>query len=211
MSKETILCMFSGGLDSYGCAWKLLSSDEYKGCNIHMHHMHVMNRETREFQEAQASRNFFKAVKDTTEQKIQYTENVMDFRFINRGSFPMDCSLYGFVAAQICNNNKNISSVAFGRTKTDATPDGGMARYLIRGREIFTAALLDNRRYQIEYIYPVGEMTKRDIYDFLPENLRSSFWSCRTPNGKEACGKCITCKEFAENGIIHPIGVDKPE
>ena len=211
MSKEIILCMFSGGLDSYGCAWKLLSSDEYEGCNIHIHHMHVMNRETREFQEAQACRSFLKAVKGTTERKIKYTENVMDFRFINRGAFPMDSSLYGFVAAQVCNNNKNIKSVAFGRTKTDTKPDGRMARHLIRGREIFTAALFDNLRHQINYVYPVGEMTKRDIYEFLPENLRDSFWSCRTPNGKEACGECVTCKEFAENGITHPIGVDKPD
>lgn len=211
MSNETILCMFSGGLDSYGCAWKLLSSEEYEGYNIHLHHMHLMNREDRSFQEAKASRVFLEWVKKKTKRQIKYTENVMDFRFIKRGSFPMDISLYGSVAAHACNNNKNIKKVALGRTKTDVTGRTGMPRYLIRGEEIFTATLADDLRFQIELIFPVIDMNKKEVFDLLPEDLRASFWSCRKPQGKVACGKCVTCKEFSENGITHPIGVDKPQ
>ena len=56
-----------------------------------------------------------------------------------------------------------------------------------------------------EKIFPVVDMTKREIYDMLPESLRDKFWSCRRPQYSEKniapCGKCDTCIKLKEQGI----------
>jgi 7-cyano-7-deazaguanine synthase in queuosine biosynthesis len=57
----------------------------------------------------------------------------------------------------------------------------------------------------VEKIYPVLDMTKREIYDMLPESLRDMFWSCRRPVYTEKniapCGRCDTCAKLREQGI----------
>jgi 7-cyano-7-deazaguanine synthase in queuosine biosynthesis len=54
-------------------------------------------------------------------------------------------------------------------------------------------------------IYPVMNMSKREIYDSLPDTLKDKFWSCRRPvyNKDEitACGTCDTCVKLKEQGI----------
>ena len=53
-------------------------------------------------------------------------------------------------------------------------------------------------------------MTKKEIFETLPEDLRKLTWSCRTPIYKEEdikmCKKCKTCLEILQinkeiNGI----------
>ena len=39
--------MYSGGLDSLGMVYKLLTEDEYKDHDIHIHHVHNKNVEQR--------------------------------------------------------------------------------------------------------------------------------------------------------------------
>ena len=57
----------------------------------------------------------------------------------------------------------------------------------------------------VKKIYPVLDLTKREIYDTLPESLRDIFWSCRTPIYAEKsiapCLKCDTCVKLKEQGI----------
>ena len=45
--KPTILAMYSGGLDSLGMIYKLLTNFEYKDYDIHVHHVHNKNIELR--------------------------------------------------------------------------------------------------------------------------------------------------------------------
>jgi 7-cyano-7-deazaguanine synthase in queuosine biosynthesis len=69
----------------------------------------------------------------------------------------------------------------------------------IRANKIFTAFT------DAEKIFPVLEMSKREIYDSLPESLRDMFWSCRRPVYSEKniapCGRCDTCAKLREQGI----------
>jgi 7-cyano-7-deazaguanine synthase in queuosine biosynthesis len=54
-------------------------------------------------------------------------------------------------------------------------------------------------------IYPVLNLTKREIYDSLPDSLKNMFWSCRRPIYTEKniapCGRCDTCVKLKEQGI----------
>jgi 7-cyano-7-deazaguanine synthase in queuosine biosynthesis len=57
----------------------------------------------------------------------------------------------------------------------------------------------------VEKIYPVMNMSKREIYEMLPESIRNMFWSCRRPIYEDSkikpCGVCGTCIELKKQGI----------
>lgn len=203
--KPTILCMFSGGLDSYGCAWELLTNDIYKDFDICFHHMHLINREGRTKVEKEATYKFVEYCQENLDRPFKFTENLFGFGYLTQGSFPMDSFLYAFVAAMSCNNNPAIVHVAVGRTKTDIENGIARARHIIRSQEIFNTALDDGRRFAVNYIFPASHLSKREIYDRLPSELQNSFWSCRRPvDDCRPCGRCETCKTLKEIGIKHP-------
>jgi 7-cyano-7-deazaguanine synthase in queuosine biosynthesis len=84
--------------------------------------------------------------------------------------------------------------VAIGRTQSDDNIE--VRERATRGNE-----LLKLFAPNVEKIYPVGHLTKLEIYNMLPEELRNMTWSCRTPiytedNSIHECGKCKTCLEL---------------
>lgn len=203
--KPIILCMFSGGLDSYGCAWELLTNPKYAEFHIHIHHMHLINREGRTRAENKATEAFYQYCRKNLDRAFTHTENLLGFGYLTQGTFPMDSYLYAFVAAMTCNNTPQIVHVAVGRTKTDIENGIARKRHIIRSQEIFNAGLDDNRRFGVNYIFPAAEHTKNGIYDMLPAELQKSFWSCRKPTEAEkACGQCPTCLELKKLNIQHP-------
>ncbi|MCB9991490.1 MAG: hypothetical protein H6867_08940 [Rhodospirillales bacterium] len=203
-AKPTILCMFSGGLDSFGCAWQLFTNDAYKDFHIHLHHMHIVNVEQRTQNEEEATRRFVTYCEQEFRRDFTFTENIMGFRFLQSGDFPMDSYLYGFVSAMIANNNPNIVHVAVGRTKTDMENDVPLYPHIQRGHRIFEASLTDERQGKITYIFPVRDISKNAIYEALPPRLQQSFWSCRRPVNLKPCHQCETCRALAALNIEHP-------
>jgi 7-cyano-7-deazaguanine synthase in queuosine biosynthesis len=112
-----------------------------------------------------------------------------------------DSDIYNFIAGTICLSLPNIKTVAIGRTKSDSS--SSIEQRAIRGNK-----LLELFVPNIKKIYPVGHLTKHEIYNILPEELRNMTWSCRTPiyideNTIQECGKCKTCLELEtiKNGI----------
>lgn len=181
--KPTILLMFSGGLDSTGALWKLIRTKE----ELLVHHIYLCNKEKR----AEAEN---KSVKDI----IAYMKNIRDFTYTEsyheypsyNNNFMWDSDIYNFVAGTICLCLKSIKEVAIGRTKSDM----GIEQRADRGTKI-----LHTFDPNIKKVYPVGDMTKKEIYEMLPEDLRNLTWSCRTPVYKDnyiyECNRCKTCRE----------------
>jgi len=189
-----ILLMFSGGLDSTGVFWKLIQEKE----ELHVHHLYLSNKENRAEAEAVAVKNVVDYMKKI--RKFSYTESYHEYPSYN-GNFMWDSDIYNFVAGTICLSARNIKEVAIGKTKSDS----GFERRAERGNKILNI-LAPN----VKKIYPVGEMTKKEIYEMLPEDLRLLTWSCRRPIYKndniEMCKKCKTCFEIlnmnkGKNGI----------
>jgi tRNA(Ile)-lysidine synthase TilS/MesJ len=50
--EQQILAMYSGGLDSLGMVYKLLTDPEYRDYSVHVHHVHNKNVEQRNRAEA---------------------------------------------------------------------------------------------------------------------------------------------------------------
>jgi 7-cyano-7-deazaguanine synthase in queuosine biosynthesis len=193
--KSTILAMYSGGLDSLGMVYKLLTEHEYKDYGIHIHHVHNRNIENRSQAEAIA-------VKLATEElkrlgfKFEYSESEIGTQPFGR-NFLFDTDTINFFAGYVCSVNPDIVRVAMGMQANDANQSLEDRR--VRANKILSAFT------SAEKIFPVMNMSKREIYDMLPESLHNMFWSCRRPIYSEKsiapCGKCDTCVKLREQSI----------
>jgi len=204
-----VLLMFSGGLDSTGALWSLLQD---KANKLHIHHLHLLNMENRAEAEKCSVKNIIDYVGKNYDFKYSESHHeyptysylgVKNNMLVRNQSFMFDSDLYNFIAGTICLSLPSIKKVAIGRTKSDDSQ--GVERRSIRGTK-----LLELFSPNVEKIYPVGHLTKSEIYDILPEQLRDMTWSCRHPisvdeNTFKECGKCNTCLELNkiknQNGI----------
>jgi 7-cyano-7-deazaguanine synthase in queuosine biosynthesis len=195
MEQPIILAMYSGGLDSLGMIYKLLTDPEYKAYKLHIHHIHHRNVENRDRAEAVAVNLATKELKrlgfdfDYSESEIGTQPYGVNFLF--------DTDSINFFAGYVALANPEIKLVAMGMQSNDANQR--LEERRVRANKIFTA-FTDAKK-----IFPVLEMTKREIYDSLPDTLRNLFWSCRRPVYTEKniapCGKCDTCVKLREQAI----------
>ena len=187
--------MFSGGLDSLGMVYKLLTEEQYQEYDIHIHHVHNRNVENRHRAEAIAVNIALKELK-TLGFRFAYSESEIATVAFGR-HFLYDTDTMNFFAGYIASVNPDIKKIAIGMQSTD----GGNS---LPERRIRAAKILEAFT-NAEKIYPVMEMSKREIYDMLPDSLKNVFWSCRRPVYKEKqiipCGKCETCAKLREQGI----------
>jgi 7-cyano-7-deazaguanine synthase in queuosine biosynthesis len=102
-----------------------------------------------------------------------------------------------FFAGYVASVNPDIKKVAMGMQANDANQR--LEERRVRANKILSAFT------DAEKIFPVMDMTKREIYDMLPESLRNLFWSCRHPVYSEKniapCGRCDTCVKLREQAI----------
>ncbi|MGJ8656778.1 MAG: hypothetical protein ACSHX6_10030 [Akkermansiaceae bacterium] len=173
ISKKAILCMFSGGLDSVGVLYRLLTSAEYDDYTMHVHHMHLLNREERTEAEAHAVEKIIPLIQERTGRPIRYTENVMEYRFLQT-RFIYDMDLAAFMAANIVREYRDIEKVAMGRTKTDV--EAGSQNFIDRmdrAQKLYELTLsLEQNLVIPERIFPVLDLTKAEIFAMLPEEIR---------------------------------------
>ena len=196
MEQQIILAMYSGGLDSLGMVYKLLTEDAYKDYSIHIHHIHNRNIENRDRAEGIVVPLALKEL-ERLGFKFDYSESQIASQPYN-GKFMYDSDTINFFAGYICSVNPSIVKVAMGMQAND----GNHALEERRKRaDRILAAFTD-----VTKIYPVLDMTKREIQDSLPVTLKKMFWSCRHPVYTEKniapCGKCDTCHKLREQGII---------
>jgi 7-cyano-7-deazaguanine synthase in queuosine biosynthesis len=195
MEQQVILAMYSGGLDSLGMIHKLLTDPEYKDYALHIHHVHNRNVEHRDQAEAVVVPMVLKEL-ERLGYSFVYSESEIASQPYN-GKFMYDTDSINFFAGYICSANPNIVKIAMGMQAND-----------------YNIALEDRRKRadailaaftSVGKIYPVMEMTKREIYDSLPDTLKNMFWSCRRPVYSEKniapCGRCDTCVKLREQGI----------
>jgi 7-cyano-7-deazaguanine synthase in queuosine biosynthesis len=195
MEQPIILAMYSGGLDSLGMIYKLLTDPEYKDYKLHIHHIHNRNVENRDQAEAIVVPLVLKELKKLGF-SFDYSES--EIRTQPYGNkFLYDTDSINFFAGYICSVNPNIKKVAMGMQANDANQSLEDRR---KRADAILAAFTD-----VGKIYPVLEMSKREIYDSLPEGLRNMFWSCRRPTYTEKnvvpCGRCDTCRKLRAQSI----------
>lgn len=199
LMNQKILCMYSGGLDSAGVLYRLLTGDEFADYVIHVHHMHVITLENRAPAEDMAVRQTLKMMKGDGFRPFLYTRSLHRYDFMRQ---PMiwEMDLCAFMAGNICVADPAIRHVALGRTKTDIETGGqSFVKRTERAQTVFeTIISLDD--VDPGYIFPVLEMSKREVWDMLPVPIREATWSCRRPvydaeKQPTACCTCPTCRK----------------
>jgi 7-cyano-7-deazaguanine synthase in queuosine biosynthesis len=195
MEQQTILAMYSGGLDSLGMIYKLLTDPKYKDYNLHVHHVHNKNVENRWRAEAIAVDQAVKELRTLGFEFEYSTSEIGSQPYGNR--FLFDTDTMNFFAGYVCSVNPDIKLVAMGMQANDANQTLEDRR--VRANNILRAFT------PAEKIFPVLDMTKREIYNMLPASLRNLFWSCRRPvyteNSISPCGVCDTCIKLREQAI----------
>ena len=198
-----ILVMLSGGLDSTGVLYKLLTETEEK---IHVHHISIRNKEKRWRPELRAANNVVGYCNKNI-RPVSFSTNVFEFMQFNN-FFAWDNDVVRFVAAQVAKNDKNIHSVALGKCAHDDDPSFKLRA--IQSRALWHACFFDITWQTPQIIRPVEDMRKKEIAEMLPERLYNFTWSCRTPifRGVEndqgvwdRCNGCKTCKQLKEEGL----------
>ena len=188
MEQKIILAMYSGGLDSLGMVYKLLTDPEYQEYKVHIHHVHNRNVENRDRAEAIVVPMVLKEL-ECLGFGFVYSESEISSQPYN-GNFMYDSDSINFFAGYICSANPNIVKVAMGMQADDYNL--ALEERRKRANAILSAFT------DTEKIYPVLNMSKREIYDQLPLSLKNMFWSCRHPVYTETsilpCGKCKTCQ-----------------
>ena len=193
--KNIILAMYSGGLDSLGMVYKLLTEPEYADYRVHVHHIHITNIENRHKAEAKtvhaalqtlAKRgyDFGYSESSITSPTYQVGENMLAFMY--------DWDVVRFFAGWISSVNPEICKIAIGRVQEDLGAD--MQAKVNVGAQIIPLYT------DAEVIFPMTSMDKGQVYATLPDWLQDKFWSCRTPvyqdNKITRCHKCKTCQEL---------------
>lgn len=193
--KPTILAMYSGGLDSLGMVYKLLTETQYADYRIHIHHVHNKNIENRHRAEAIAVEHAIRELQRLGYEFVYSESEIGTQSFDNH--FMFDTDSMNFFAGYVASVNPDIAKIAIGMQAHDANHSLEERRH--RANRILSAFT------DAEKIYPVMDMSKREIYDMLPPGLRDLFWSCRVPQYSEntitSCGRCNTCRILREQGI----------
>jgi tRNA(Ile)-lysidine synthase TilS/MesJ len=228
VNKPVILCMFSGGVDSTGALFRLLTHPDYRNFRIQVHHIHLLNIERRALAEKQACQRILQVFKDMG-LAFDYSENTLEANFLTPPEytrFMFDSDVTYFMAGNICEGKRAIQYIAMGRTKSDTwQPNGALNRDLLlrlkRSEHIFHAVMsLTPPEKRPVFIRPVEQFTKAEVWNMLPAEARQHIWWCRHPvwldNGKQfsTCNKCPTCVAMREIlGAEAPpeVGVSQPD
>lgn len=200
MARAKILCMYSGGLDSAGALWQLITSPKYAEYDILVHHVHITNHENRTYAEKEAVDKTLQIFRKYTKQALHYSTTAINFSCLPYPSnLPFDTDVYAFVAANLCCIDTNIKLVATGSTKSDAK-ETSMQDLDKRRNAVFNAVFVARPfMADCQIIYPVENFTKQEIFEFLPAEIRDLTWSCRRPqylkggNGNVIIQKCNAC------------------
>ncbi len=111
---DTVLLMFSGGLDGTVVLYYLLKE---ANCNIHIHHVHIRNVERRAMIEQRVVSDILQYFK---EKKFGYSDTIYHTEFKHYYSYDID--VVAFHAAQVCYNLENVKYVVVGVQTDDVIP-----------------------------------------------------------------------------------------
>jgi 7-cyano-7-deazaguanine synthase in queuosine biosynthesis len=191
--------MFSGGLDSTAALYKLLTGS---GDELRVHHVHLINREGRAHAERDAAAAIVAWCRAHC-RPFQYSESTIDFAGLQ--AIPIDYVSIAYAACQVAIDTQDCNRIAVGTLAADL--DEIKRKVSASQRRVFEAMYACYRERKLgtpdlQWIYPVYELSKVQVVASLPEELRAVAWSCRrpvtTPDGYRICGECKPCRRRRE-------------
>lgn len=184
------LLFWSGGLDStYLLYWHLTKTND----DITAHHIILKNPENRWKAEKRAVDGILPILQ--TLRPFQYGESTLE---LSMQVFPGDSTVVGFIGAYVA-RQLQPDRVSIGRViEDDERGDSSATDRDAWFRHCLELAKVGNKLP--ETVLPIRHMNKTQIWNELPQSIRTRTWSCRTPVlDYMACGQCKSC------GHRHPV------
>ena len=195
---DKILLMFSGGVDSTGALYKLLTDEKYKDLYVIAYHINLINAENKHKAEARACKKIISYLRKKGFE-FDYFESTVDFTGFRR--MPWDTEACFCMGAMLAQSDYEIKYATTGTNATD--PINEYLTEFPEERDRFYKVFKyitksPQRNYEPINILTVMEhMTKKEVWNMLPKQLRKMTWYCRNPkylkNKIETCGYCEQC------------------
>jgi 7-cyano-7-deazaguanine synthase in queuosine biosynthesis len=201
---EGILVPISGGIESTYCLQKALETE----LPVCVHHINLIDYHMRYVEEKHSCyfiMNYFKE----KGYNFNYTESTVDFS-MSPDSVPFDEDVVIFMLAKIAEGIPyDVLTVYDGSNKDDLEKESVKKRWELRGDvyEFFHNCHYNvgERVQHVNIEMPCKDLTKKEIWFLLDEELRNMTWSCRSPFLREPCGKCEPCIERSQFNDETPI------
>jgi hypothetical protein len=173
--------------------YKLLCIEKTPDRHFHVHHVIIKNKQQRDIAEMNAVHNVLGLITEYACNEFTQSTTLLEYPTFNLRSFN-DHDAFTFIAANICLLVPQIDQVAFGLTESDLSDN-------FSNRREKNTRIWESIYGEMERIYPVSHLTKRDVWELLPHSLRRLTWSCRAPKHDGVmytpCGMCKPCKAIA--------------
>lgn len=190
LNVKMVLLNLSGGIDSAYCAYKLLK----EGRSLLIHHCVLKNIENRHEQEYKAVQHCLDFFKKNGLNNFEYVETFFDYGTVKVLIY--DVEIIGFLSGLILRNPNfyNIKQIAVSVNKNEPTGQNLECPRRVSANTC-TKTLLNLINRDVQFIYPIINMTKEEIINDCPKDLLSGLWWCRRPQNGNKCGQCKTCIE----------------
>jgi 7-cyano-7-deazaguanine synthase in queuosine biosynthesis len=196
MDMKTLINI-SGGVDSIYCAWKLLTENPNETFLLH----HIVSSKT-----VLPKNSRLKLEKNSVDKFIEYLKkhNVNNFVYIESKRYRLDSKIkaiqdiemVGIYTGIILRTYKNIENIVISANSEDLVQMNG---YQTRSKTRFEIIDALSRNHPINYLYPIKDMTKKEISNSMPADLLQLCWYCRKPNmDGSTCGTCQPCKNISK-------------
>jgi 7-cyano-7-deazaguanine synthase in queuosine biosynthesis len=196
----TTLLNFSGGMDSTHVLYTWLKNNPSEVLLVH--HINLRHsKEDRLTNEQKAVKNVLKWLKRNGLTNFIYHESSFDYGDLPRISVK-DIQIVALFAGIILRTPqwKAIDKVLLSWHK------GEVDRIDIqkgkRVKAMFTALEVP----EVEFLFPIENMSRKEMAATMPTELLRLTHSCRKPNGFKNCGRCKTCIELKEAKIFKIVG-----
>lgn len=184
------IVFWSGGVDSTLLAYKVLTETTD---DILLHHVNLLNSDNRNHCELAAIRNIMPLLMQL--RPYVYSESTLDLTCISGTSSDEDIMF--FLGGRIAMAYPYYKKVIFSDGSISEDYDGSMVeRESLRGtqEDYFKVVSWSAKNAHLEL--PLREMTKKEVWEALPDNIKYFTWSCRFPTRTNSpCGECVACKK----------------
>jgi 7-cyano-7-deazaguanine synthase in queuosine biosynthesis len=196
---ETLI-HFSGGQDSTYALWDWLRKNPDKRCLVH--HVHLQNpMETRDKEESRAVKKILRWLRDKGMKNYVYYDS--GFQYGSLPGFVKDIQVVAMFTAIILRSREftNVKEVMLSWHKGEV--DADHIRRGFRVRAILDACEVPRKRYEL--VFPIEHLTRAEMAAEMPPELLALCSSCRKPIAGRNCGRCATCQELRDAGLIYRV------
>lgn len=186
MDMDTLL-NFSGGIDSTYCLWRYLKENRDK--TLLVHHIHLENNDRRVKYESLAVDNVLSWLRSQGLTNFKYIESRLDYGTIH--PIVWDSAVVGFFTGLVLTNRKYELKYIISPTPKDEVERLGAELERRRVKSSLVRKSISQK--ELEVLFPMVHLYKKDIIQEMPEELFRLCWYCRHPKNGNVCNRCHTC------------------